>query len=184
MAFPTLFPTGAADFNGTRMNAITAGQYFTHLMKYDDGRFARHPCFCFFALNTEMRCCANEMGQVYIIKRHPGEGHLTVDDFHDMIGREGDRASLHGTRQYWLRERNHLITMIDTLGLPTIFTHSAADHQWPELAHLICPEDPEDKQACVKGVIDNPALADWCFYYRIQKFVDAFYLNTLKATDY
>ena len=31
---------GAADFNGTRMNAITAGQYFTHIMKYKDGRFA------------------------------------------------------------------------------------------------------------------------------------------------
>ena len=175
------------------MNAITAGQYFTHLMKYDDGRFAKHPRFRFFALNTEMRWRANETGRVYI-RQHPGEAHLTVDDLRDMIGREGERfsnkvvhygASLRGARQYWFRERNHLIAMIDTLGLPTIFfTHSAADHQWPELAHLICHEDPEDKQARVKAVIDNPALADWFFYYRIQKFVDAFYVNILKATDY
>jgi len=36
--------------------------------------------------------------------------------------------------------------MVDTLGLPTIFfTHSAADLQWPELARLICPEDPESR---------------------------------------
>ena len=111
-----------------------------------------------------------------------------------MIGREGERfsnkvvhygASLRGTKQYWFRERNRLIAMIDTLGLPTIFfTRSATDHQWPELANLICPEDPEDKQARAKAVVDNPALADWFFYYRIQKFVDAFYVNTLKATDY
>uniref|UniRef100_A0A1X7VMZ5 Uncharacterized protein n=1 Tax=Amphimedon queenslandica TaxID=400682 RepID=A0A1X7VMZ5_AMPQE len=193
MAFPTLFPTGAADFNGIRMNSVTVGNYFTHLMKYDDGRFAKHPRFRFFALNTEMRWRANETGRIYI-RQHPGEAHLTVDDLRDMIGREGESfsnkvvhygASLRGTRQYWFRERNHLIAMIDTLGLPTIFfTHSAADHQWPELASLICPEDPDNKQARVKAVIDNPALADWFFYYRIQKFVDAFYIHTLKATDY
>ena len=57
MAFPTMFPkgkiimvldniylyllhVGAADFNGIRMNSVTVGNYFTHLMKYDDGRFA------------------------------------------------------------------------------------------------------------------------------------------------
>ena len=34
-----------------------------------------------------------------------------------------------------------LISMADTLGLPTVFlTHSAADSQWPDLARLICPE--------------------------------------------
>ena len=52
MAFPTLFPTGAADFLGQRFNKVTIGNYFTHLLKYDDGRFARHPRFRFFA---EMR---------------------------------------------------------------------------------------------------------------------------------
>ena len=63
------------------------------------------------------------------------------------------------SKQYWFRERNRLIAMIDTLGLSTIFfTHSAPDHQWPELANLICPEDPEDfKQACARAVINNPA---------------------------
>ena len=64
--------------------------------------------------------------------------------------------------------------------MPTIFyTHSAADRQWPELANLICSEDPEDKQGRAKAVVDKPALADWFFYYRIQKFVHAFYVNIL-----
>uniref|UniRef100_A0A1X7TWM0 Uncharacterized protein n=1 Tax=Amphimedon queenslandica TaxID=400682 RepID=A0A1X7TWM0_AMPQE len=49
MEFPTLFLT---------VYANRASQYFTHLMKYDDGRFAKHPSFCFFAVNTEMRWCS------------------------------------------------------------------------------------------------------------------------------
>ena len=53
-AFPTLFPTGAGDFSGQRQNQVTIGNYFKHLMMYDDNRFAKHPRFRFFALNTEM----------------------------------------------------------------------------------------------------------------------------------
>uniref|UniRef100_A0A1X7TXM0 Helitron helicase-like domain-containing protein n=1 Tax=Amphimedon queenslandica TaxID=400682 RepID=A0A1X7TXM0_AMPQE len=41
-----------------------------------------------------------------------------------------------------------------------------------------------DKQARVKAVINNPAFPDWFFYYRIQKFLDASYVHTLKVTDY
>ena len=74
--------------------------------------------------------------------------------------------------------------MVDTLGLPTIFfTHSAADLQWPELARLICPEDPESRSSQTKAVIENPAIADW-FYHRVQKFIEAFYVGVLGATDY
>ncbi len=54
-AFPTLFPTGAADFIAPRLCAVTVGNYFKHLMMYEDGQFARHPRFRYFALNTEMR---------------------------------------------------------------------------------------------------------------------------------
>ena len=75
--------------------------------------------------------------------------------------------------------------MIDTLGLPTIsFTHSAADHQWPELAKLICTENPHDKQARATAVVNNPALADWFFTYTIQKFVEVCYVGILGPTDY
>ena len=111
-----------------------------------------------------------------------------------MVGREGEvfsnrvlhyASSLRGTQQYWFRQRSRLISMVDTLGLPTIFfTHSAADLQWPELAHLICPEDPNSSASRIQAVNDNPALADWFFCHRVQKFVEVFYLGVLKATDY
>ena len=47
MAFPTLFPTGAADFLGQHCNQVTIGNYFTHLLKYKDARHPRFRFFCF-----------------------------------------------------------------------------------------------------------------------------------------
>lgn len=40
------------------------------------------------------------------------------------------------------------------------------------------------EQVAQKAVIDNPALADWFLCHRVQKFVDAFYIGILGATDY
>ena len=34
------------------------------------------------------------------------------------------------------------------------------------------------------SVIEYPALADWLFYYRVQQFIDTFYVGVLGATDY
>ena len=156
MAFPALFPTGAADFLGRRCNQVTIGYYFKHLLMYEDSRFAIHPRFRFFALNTEMRWRALQAGRIYI-RQHPGDAQLSLDELRDMVGREGEvfsnrvlhyAASLRGTKQYWFRQRSRLVSMVDILGLPTIFfTHSAADLQWPELAQLICPEDSESRSS-------------------------------------
>ena len=75
--------------------------------------------------------------------------------------------------------------MVDTLGLPTVFfTHSAADLQWPELARLICPDDPDNSSSRSKAVMENPMFADWFFYHCIVKFMEVFYKGILKATDY
>ena len=75
--------------------------------------------------------------------------------------------------------------MVDTLGLPTIFfTHSAADSQWPELARLICPENKHCNSSRSIAVSENPAIADWFFYHRISKFIEAFYVGILGAEDY
>ena len=74
--------------------------------------------------------------------------------------------------------------MVDTLGLSTIFfNHSAADLQWPELARLICPEDPNSRSSRAKAVIENPVKSDWFFYYRVMEFIKAFYVGVLGATD-
>ena len=66
-AFPTLFPTGAGDFVAPRLNAVTVGNFFKHLMMYGDGQFAKHPRSRYFALNTTFRWRALQTGRVYII---------------------------------------------------------------------------------------------------------------------
>ena len=191
-AFPTLFPTGAGDFLGQRQIQVTIGNYFKHLMMYDDSRFAKHPRFRFFALNTEMRWRALQTGRVYV-KQHPGDAQLSLDELRDMVGRQGEAfsncvlhyaSSLRGTKQHWYCQRSQLLSMVDTLGLPTIFfTHSAADLQWPELANLVCPDNPDSRSSRAKAVIENPAISDWFFYYRVQEFIKAYYVGVL-GTDY
>ena len=91
-AFPTLFPTGAADFVAPRPNAVTIGNYFKHLLMYDDGRFARHPRFRYFALNTEMRWRALQPGRTYV-RQHPRDARLSVEELRDMVGHEGEAFS-------------------------------------------------------------------------------------------
>ena len=94
-------------------------------------------------------------------------------------------SSLRGTKQYWQRQRSCLLSMVDTLGVPTIFfTHSAADLQWPELAKLICPNNSDSRNACAKAIIENPALADWFFYYRVMNFIKHFYIGVFGVTNY
>ena len=63
-AFPTLFPTGAGDFLGQRQIQVTIGNYFRHLMMYNDSRFAKHPRFRFFAFNTNGMACTSDWPSV------------------------------------------------------------------------------------------------------------------------
>ena len=192
-AFPTLFPTGEADFAAPRLHRVTIGEYFKHLLLYKDGRFATHPRFRFFALNTEMRWRALQAGNIYV-RQHAKDAQLTVQELKDMVGVEGEAfssrvlhfaTSLRGTSPYWYKQRTRLIAMVDTLGLPTVFiTHSAADLQWPELARLICPEHADDRSTRSQAVVDNPAVADWFFYQRITLFLKEFYEDVLGVKDY
>ena len=130
-------------------------------MMYKDGRFAKHPRFRYFALNTEMRWRALQAGNIYV-RQHASDAQLTVQDSDTWLAMREKllsnrvlrfATSLRGTSPYWFRQRSRLIAMVDTLGIPTVFfTHSAADLQWPELARLICPEDPDYRN---KRIIDR-----------------------------
>ena len=56
--------------------------------------------------------------------------------------------------------------------------------QWPELACVICPDKAHLQSNRTKAVIKNPAIADWFFHHRDVKFIDAYYVGILGATDY
>ncbi len=53
-AFPTLFPTGAADFISPGQRSVTIGNYFKHVIVYHDQRFAKHPRFRYLTINNTM----------------------------------------------------------------------------------------------------------------------------------
>ena len=75
MLSPTLFPTGAADFLAPRPVGVTIGNYLKRMIMYDDGRFARHPRFRYFTLNTEVRWRALQVGRIYV-RKHPHDAQL------------------------------------------------------------------------------------------------------------
>ena len=86
-------------------------------MMYEDGRFAKHPRFRYYALNTEMHWRALQAGRIYI-QQHRQDRHLSVEQLRDMVGREGQvfsyqvlhyASTLRGTRHYWFRQCSRLI---------------------------------------------------------------------------
>ena len=42
-AFPTLYLTSSADLRSEHIRDVNPAEYFQHLLKYKDGKFARHP---------------------------------------------------------------------------------------------------------------------------------------------
>ena len=130
-----------------------------------------------------------QTGRIYV-RQNPEDAQLSVDELHDMIGRDGENfssrvlryaSSLRGTCQYWMQQRRQLIAMVDALGTPTVFfTHSAADFQWPGLRNLICYQGSGQREA----MIENPAIADWFFFHHIERYVQLFYVDILGASDY
>jgi len=80
-AFPTLFPTGKADFHEDRCNNVSAQDYFKHLMRFRDGRFAQHPRFRYFAWNSILRWDGKKRSRIFA-KRNTKDDMMTVGKNH------------------------------------------------------------------------------------------------------
>lgn len=186
-AFPTLYPTGIADLRASREKKIKPAEYFKHLMWYKDGRFARHPRWRYFALNSIMRWRALQEGRIYV-KQNLEDDQLEVADIQEMIA-SGDKKladrimrygeGLRGTRQFWMARRCELSDMIKQIGHQGMifFTFSAADLHWPEL-HKLMPDDgttydeTESAKQRQRNIIENPHLATWFFNKRFETFLE------------
>jgi hypothetical protein len=68
LAFPTLYPTGQADFNMSWVRKVALNDYAQHLLCYQDGRFGRYPRWRFFIFNIIIRRKANAATQFYVFK--------------------------------------------------------------------------------------------------------------------
>jgi hypothetical protein len=151
MAFPTLFPTAAADFSLRRDHNIHLHEWVKHLMRYCDSRFATHPRFRFFALNLIFRHRSMQRGK-YLFSRNISHHNMTIGQLkHALSQQNGPRLAsdivrclktVKATRPYWNMEGGKLRDMIAQIGTPTFFyTLSMADMSWPDL-HKLMPDDP------------------------------------------
>jgi ATP-dependent DNA helicase PIF1 len=184
--FPTLFPDGVGDFYEPRPQSVDLGDYFQHLMRYKDGRFARHRRFPWFAFNTLQRHRAASQAKIYVKQSHIAAP-LTATDLRRML-EEGDKsiahnmirygATLRGTRAYWSAHRSELTDAINVLGSPHAFiTLSAADLQWP-LLHRHMPKECDvpdgdtraEKRQRRLALKNNPHIAASYLEHRVSLF--------------
>jgi hypothetical protein len=68
MAFPTLYPTGKADFNACRLWKVNLTDYARHLLCFRDGRFGHYPRWKFLVFNLLMRTRARGSARFYVSK--------------------------------------------------------------------------------------------------------------------
>lgn len=139
MAFPTLYPTGRADFNSPRLRSVSLAEYARHLLCYRDSRFGCHPRWRFLIFNILMRRKAASAARFYVSKAS-GLKDLSREELAvalqdntrlvDQIVRQG--SELIGTRPFWRNKSNSLTAQARFLSQdasPVFVTFSAADMQ-------------------------------------------------------
>ncbi|XP_034254728.1 uncharacterized protein LOC117653267 [Thrips palmi] len=140
------FSPGKADLRCPRAHKIDPAEYFQHLLDYEDGRFAKHETFRFFAMNSLMRWNSCTSGSLFV-QNNPEFKDISLSALKSMLQKNPvlmkkimlQSSVLRGSKQYWSVRTKELEDMIEQLGLPTIFlTLSCAhDFHWPELFRLL-----------------------------------------------
>ncbi|CAB1106966.1 unnamed protein product [Ectocarpus sp. CCAP 1310/34] len=195
--FPCLFPRGAADpTSGARRRGVDFVDHVTHLLKFVDAveeeryhyRFVSHRLFAYWCMDTKVRSQARTQCRMFM-NNNPHIAQMSVDEVFDniwdnvqgiMTHMSRYTANLPGTDGFWQKEQGRLENAVDQLQSLTVFTtYSAADHHWYDL-HRLMPgykEDDDDKptpQQRTQWLIDNPHLADWWFWQRLQEWKGVF----------
>jgi ATP-dependent DNA helicase PIF1 len=198
MDFPTLFPTGEADWLHPRICNIQLHEYGLHLLRFFDQRFGRHPRFHYFLLNMIMRHRSQATAAVFVKKNIHDNSPTTILDLRQQLIDLPDNklvehlmhfgSTLRGTRAYWTKCHAELTDMITQLGCPTLFfTLSAADTKWPDL-HNVMPKNAHSRRLNehrkkIENVIQYPHLVAMYMHQRFQIFEEEVIKKYLKAKD-
>lgn len=134
LAFPSLYPTGRAEFVAPRLREISYASYVKLMLCYRDGRFARHPRFRYATFNTLLRRQSNDKAG-FFVKRHAGSEDMTVEDIQAAFNSDHNgqqlldtivrwSAALRGTRAYWASEGKKLESMVSISLFVFVSSHS------------------------------------------------------------
>ena len=193
MAFPTLYPTGRADFNTPRLRKVDLNDYARHLMCFHDGRFGRHPRWRFLVFNILMRRKANSSARFYVSKASglkdlsrdelaealtSGRGPPTADRTSGFAS-DRDSAILETIRAIALQAQARFLSPSMS---PVFVTFSAADMQWQDLhrhfpgfADLATADDRTRRKFVWDGVQENPHIVAHYLAIRLRPLRSTFY---------
>jgi ATP-dependent DNA helicase PIF1 len=200
MAFPTLYPTGQADFNTPRLRKVDLNDYARHLMCYHDPRFGQHPRWRFFVFNILIRRKANSSAWFYVSKAS-GLKDMTREELADtLLADEGlllyivpQGSHLTGTRPFWKNKSNSLEAQARFLSpsmSPVFVTFSAADMQWQDLhrhfpgwTDLAAADDRTRRTFVWDRVQRNPHIVAYYLVLRLRAFTEHVLRPLLSFTD-
>lgn len=203
LACPSLFPRGEADFACPRPREISYQDYLEHAMKWEDGRFARHPTFRYIALNTLMRQQAHGYSKFYVNRQDsPPLTKAGLQEALEDPERPGAQAILNsisrsaaaikGTRPYWYRRRRECEAFSYNLGTPHgFFTCSPADLHWRSLYRHMpeydrwCSADERTRMSLSRRLLrENPHIAAWHFHLRYKVFREVVLVKKFNLEDW
>ena len=170
-------------------------------MRYQDGRFGRHPRWRFLIFNILMRRKANSSARFYVSKAS-GLKDLTREELTStlltdegllpQIIRQG--SMLPGTRPFWRNKGGSLQAQARFLSpemSPVFLTFSAADIQWQDLhrhfpgwANVALADDRTRHNFAWDSVQNNPHIIAEYLVIRLQTFIKNVLRPYLKFTDY
>ena len=200
MAFPTLYPTGKADFNNPRIRKVELRDYAQHLIRYQDGRFGRHPRWRFLIFNMIMRQRVFSTARFYVA-RNAGLKDLTREELVTALEEDEFLLShivrqgnvLTGTRPFWRTKSNSLQAMARFLSAessPVFLTFSAADMQWqdlhrhfPNYSTLLSAPDHARYSIIFQEVQENPHIIAHYLDIRLRTFTKYVVQPFLGFTD-
>ena len=189
-SFPTLFPYGKPCIKQDRPLKLTPKAFFKKLIRHKDGRFARHPSFRFFALNMIQRWEAVTQGNVFVRKNELTD--MTIADIKERIRTDQSflkrvmsyAATIPGTDSYWFKKSSELRTMIDQIGMPTIFfTLSFADLQDPDIRRILVEETGDSEYSQARLVNENPLIVNWYFSEKVKLFFEEVVSQIYEVSD-
>ena len=203
MTFPTLYPYGKGDpTKCTRLREVSLTEGFKHLIKYAElssnrtftWRFASHPRFPYWALNTKQRHQLLSQARIFLTQ-NPEDANLTTEELREMVGQMSANqlmnrvqrhvAKIHGLKQYWYQRYQELKALITRKWVPTFFfTLSTADNYWPDLHRLLQEPNNATPSIRVRAVIDHPHLTYSYFVTRLDEFSSLPWLVEVMITEW
>ena len=146
-AFPTLFPYSKADFNMPRSHIVTLATYTKHILKYQDGRFSRHPLFRYYVFNRIIR--EQALNATHFLYSQLDKNSLSLDKLSNVINsnRGGQLLnkivqyvwSLKGTRPYQRQKRNELTAYAKNIKSGSLFFTLSATNLYQHDLHSYIP---------------------------------------------